>query len=305
MSAAPLVAIDGLDHHYGTGTLRKQILFDVGLAVRPGEIVLLTGPSGSGKTTLLTLIGALRRAQHGSLRVLGQELRDATESLLVRVRRQIGYIFQLHNLVPAFTVEQNVMVGLGGRSFASRSEGRTRVAEMLASVGLEAHARAHPEQLSGGQKQRVAIARALVGRPRIVLADEPTASLDRAGGREVVDRLHDLAKRDGAAVLLVTHDNRILDIADRVVYLEEGRLSGVADTASATRHQLPAAIAKTGRRDERVPQRPRGARPATRWYAWVRLVIRKWYDAQRKRRKARTAGSPNRAASGPRCTSRA
>src|SRR5262249_2020163 len=242
--------IEGLDHHFGAGTLRKQILYEVSLAVQPGEIVILTGPSGSGKTTLLTLIGALRTVQHGTLRVLGVELRGAGAAVLGGARRQIGYMFQLHNLLDALTVRDNVIMGLAGAERLTRREAEVRARDMLRSVGLEEHAWKHPDQLSGGQKQRVAIARALAGRPRIILADEPTASLDRHSGREVVDRIHDLAKKEGTAVLLVTHDNRVLDIADRIVHLEEGRLSGYADAVLASTQQLLGTLAKSGRRDE-------------------------------------------------------
>jgi putative ABC transport system ATP-binding protein len=228
-----------VNHYFGSGTLRKQILHDVSLRVDPGEIVLLTGPSGSGKTTLLTLIGALRSTQEGSVRILGQELRGASEALLVSVRCSIGYIFQLHNLLDALTARENVRMALRGEVGLSARDADARAGAMLEAVGLGDLADRYPERLSGGEKQRVAIARALVGRPRIVLADEPTASLDRQAGRDVVSLIHDLAKRQGAAVLLVTHDNRILDIADRIVHLEEGRLIDFADAVLAnTQHML-------------------------------------------------------------------
>ena len=254
MPPEPLVALDRVSHHFGSGALRKQILFGVSLEVQPGEIVILTGPSGSGKTTLLTLIGALRSAQEGSLKVLGQELRGASERVLVSVRRRIGYIFQLHNLLDALTVSQNVQMSLAAENGLSRREAEARAREMLRSVGLEEHASKHPDQLSTGQKQRVAVARALAGRPRIILADEPTASLDKKSGREVVERLHELAKRDGCAVLLVTHDNRILDIADRLIHLEEGRLSGFADAVLASTQQLLGTLAKSKRVEELTRQ---------------------------------------------------
>ena len=245
MAAEPLVVVDRVSHHFGSGALRKQILYDVSVVVDPGEIVILTGPSGSGKTTLLTLIGALRLAQSGSVRVLGHELRGASEAQLVRVRRQIGYIFQLHNLLDALTARQNVEMALRGGH-----RGAGAAIEMLASVGLSEHVGKFPDQLSGGQKQRVAIARALAGRPRIILADEPTASLDRRSGRDVVDRLHDLARRDGCAVVLVTHDNRILDIADRIIHLEEGRISSFADAVLASSQHLLGTLAKSKRVEE-------------------------------------------------------
>jgi len=254
MTAEPLVAVRGVHHHFGTGALRKKILDDITLDVAPGEIMIVTGPSGSGKTTLLTLIGALRSTQEGSLRVLGHELRDASEAILVTIRRQIGYIFQLHNLLDALTARQNVLLGLQRSTGLGRRAAEARAIEMLESVGLGAYAATPPDRLSGGQKQRVAIARALAGRPRIILADEPTASLDSKSGREVVDRIHDLAKREGCAVVLVTHDNRILDIADRIVHLEEGRLSGFAEAVLASTQHLLGTLAKSNRTEELVSQ---------------------------------------------------
>ncbi|HLY37076.1 MAG TPA: ATP-binding cassette domain-containing protein [Candidatus Binatia bacterium] len=257
MASDALVVVDGVSHHYGSGALRKEVLHEVSLAVEPGEIVILTGPSGSGKTTLLTLIGALRSAQAGSLRVLGHELRDASEADLVRVRRKIGYIFQHHNLLDALTARQNVQMAMQGENGQTPGAIRARADEVLASVGLAEHTAKFPDQLSGGEKQRVAIARALGGRPRIILADEPTASLDRKSGRDVVDRLHALAKSDGCAVVLVTHDNRILDIADRIIHLEDGRLSGFADAVLASTQQLLGTLAKS-KRVEELTQQVRG-----------------------------------------------
>jgi putative ABC transport system ATP-binding protein len=245
-----LIAVDRVSHWFGTGTLRKQILCDVSLEVEAGEIVILTGPSGSGKTTLLTLVGGLRSAQEGSVRVLGEELNGASEAAMVGVRRRIGYIFQLHNLLDALTASENVQMGLSRTLGLSKAEARARACEMLGSVGLADRADHHPDQLSGGQKQRVAIARALAGRPRIILADEPTASLDKQSGREVVDRIHDLAKQEGCAVVLVTHDNRILDIADRIIHLEEGRLSSFAEAVRASAQQLLGTLAKSSRTGE-------------------------------------------------------
>ncbi len=234
-SEAP-IRIQGLCHHYRSGSLRRQVLHDVNAEIEAGEIVILTGPSGSGKTTLLTLIGALRSAQEGSLQVLGEELRGAGGRTLMSVRRQTGYIFQHHNLLESLTALQNVQLGLDA---GSRGERRQRARAMLEAVGLADHVRQLPLQLSGGQRQRVAIARALVRRPRLILADEPTGSLDRDSGREVVTLLDDLARREGVTVLLVTHDNRILDVADRILHLEDGRLQGFgAAVLSSTRHML-------------------------------------------------------------------
>jgi len=243
--AEPLIVAAGVSHYFGSGELRKQILCEVSTSVEAGEIVILTGPSGSGKTTLLTLMGALRAAQEGSLQVLGQELLDAPEAVQVSVRSRIGFIFQLHNLIDALDVTQNVTMGLYGVPNLSKAAARQRAVEMLAQVGLESRAQHYPSQLSGGQKQRVAIARALVAEPRIILADEPTASLDKQSGRDVVERIQMLAKKQGAAVVLVTHDNRILDIADRIVHLEEGRLSGYAEAVRASTQQLLGTLLKS------------------------------------------------------------
>jgi putative ABC transport system ATP-binding protein len=184
----------------------------------------MTGPSGSGKTTLLTLIGGLRSAQSGSLKILGQEMCKASADQLVKARRKIGYIFQAHNLHRSLTALQNVQMGLEVHGNLSSSQMRDRSAKMLELVGLEQRINYYPDDLSGGQKQRVAIARALVSQPQIVLADEPTAAGDSKSGREVVNLMQKLAKEQGCTILLVTHDNRILDIADRIVHMEDGKL---------------------------------------------------------------------------------
>jgi putative ABC transport system ATP-binding protein len=238
-ATAPPIAIRGLNHAYGKGDLRKQILFDVTTQIASGEIVIVTGPSGGGKTTLLTLVGALRAAQDGSLVVLGQELRGARRRALERVRRKIGFIFQSHNLIEALTSLQNVEMALLLDGALGRREARRRATAMLESVGLGHRMHEHPSRLSGGQRQRVAIARALVTEPQIVLADEPTASLDKQSGREVIEIMQHLARARGATILLVTHDSRILDVADRIVHLEDGRLSTFTDAVIAnTRHMM-------------------------------------------------------------------
>lgn len=222
----PAISIQHLNHYFGRGELRKQTLFDIHLNIYPGEIVIMTGPSGSGKTTLLTLIGGLRSVQEGSLQVLGRELCGASADELTLARRNNGYIFQAHNLHRSLTAVQNVQMGLELHRGISRREMRDRAAEMLSRVGLGDRLDYYPDSLSGGQKQRVAIARAIVSHPAIVLADEPTAALDSHSGREVVNLLHELAKEQHCTILLVTHDNRILDVADRIVSMEDGHLVG-------------------------------------------------------------------------------
>ncbi len=224
MAAPAAIALNGLCHWYGTGAMRRQVLDGVNLQVAAGEVVLLTGPSGCGKTTLLTLVGALRQVQEGSVQVLGQQLNGAGRRERQQLRRSIGMIFQGHNLLRCLTAEQNVQMGsdlLPGLSYRVR---RDQAREWLRAVGLGDELNKLPHDLSGGQKQRVAIARALAARPRLLLADEPTAALDSRTGREVVELLRSLAREQGCAVLMVTHDPRILDIADRLVRMEDGRL---------------------------------------------------------------------------------
>jgi putative ABC transport system ATP-binding protein len=218
------VEIRGLGYAYGEGELRRPVLRDIDLTIHPGEIVLLTGPSGSGKTTLLTLVGALRAMQEGSCRVLGQELMEASEAQRVALRRRIGFIFQQHNLLGFLTAQQNVAMAIELDPRTTEAGRLERATAMLAAVGLGDRGASRPDQLSGGQRQRVAVARALAGEPGLILADEPTAALDRQSGGEVVRLLRDLAKRRGVPILLVTHDPRILDLADRIVSMEDGRI---------------------------------------------------------------------------------
>ena len=218
------VDIHALSHWYGKGSTRRQVLQGVDLQISAGEVVLLTGPSGCGKTTLLTLIGALRKVQEGDVEVFGQQLHGAARGQRQRLRRRIGMIFQGHNLLRCLTAEQNVQMGadlLPNLGYRAR---RDQAREWLRSVGLEDELGKLPHDLSGGQKQRVAIARALAAKPQLLLADEPTAALDSGTGREVVELLKRLAREQSCSVLMVTHDPRILDVADRLVRMEDGRL---------------------------------------------------------------------------------
>jgi putative ABC transport system ATP-binding protein len=218
------ISVANLNHYYGQGSLRKQVLFDINLQIQQGEIVIMMGPSGSGKTTLLTLMGSLRSPQDGSLKVLGQELLHADREQMTLVRRKIGYIFQAHNLLNYLTAYQNVEMALELHKVTAK-QANARIQDILTAVGLEQRMHYYPRDLSGGQKQRVAIARALVSQPKIILADEPTAALDKKSGRDVVEIMEKLAREQGCTILLVTHDNRILDLADRIIEMEDGYLT--------------------------------------------------------------------------------
>jgi putative ABC transport system ATP-binding protein len=213
-----------VNYAYGAGDTRTQVLFDNTLEISRGEVVIMTGPSGSGKSTLLTLIGALRRMQQGSLEILNRDLSHSDEGSQVELRKNIGFIFQQHNLFSSLTAIENVRMATALRP-GSVKEMNERCVEMLSKLGLGERIGHLPAELSGGQKQRVAIARALVNRPSLVLADEPTASLDAESGKTVLELLRSMA--DGpeqTTVLLVTHDQRVIDHADRIVNMVGGRI---------------------------------------------------------------------------------
>lgn len=223
---APLapVVISGLNHWFGEAESRRQALFNIDLTLEPGELTILLGASGSGKTTLLTLMGCLRDVQMGSLQLLGEELNGAPETVLTACRRQLGFIFQAHNLHDSLTAIQNVRMGMELHGPEAMSNWRADAAHLLGLLGLGDRLDYLPQHLSGGQKQRVAIARALVGNPEIIFADEPTAALDRVSGFDVVNILKRLGQTRGTTTLMVTHDNRILEMADRILTMEDGRL---------------------------------------------------------------------------------
>lgn len=226
MNEQPLsdvIIANGLTHSYGEGELKNEILHQLDFKVLAKEVTLLVGPSGSGKSTLLTLIGALRSVETGSLHVLGRQLYGASENELMAIRRRIGFIFQSHNLVASLTVLQNVQLLLQLAEPDPKLR-QDRAKAMLDAVGLSERLHHFPDELSGGQRQRVAIARALAPEPDLVLADEPTASLDSKSGQDVVELLGDLCRRRSSAVLLVTHDLRLLKDADRIWGIEDGRI---------------------------------------------------------------------------------
>ena len=223
------IEIAGLNHFFGDGEAKKQALFDVNLKIKRGSLTVLMGPSGSGKTTVLTLIGCLREVQDGSVMLLDQQLNGASSALQIALRRRLGFIFQAHNLHGSLTAVQNVLMGLQVHGAGDPDAQMSAACHVLTLLGLGDRLHYVPANLSGGQKQRVAVARALVGNPDIVFADEPTAALDRESGMTVVKMLKKLGQARGTTTVMVTHDNRILEMADRIITLEDGRI--VKDTA--------------------------------------------------------------------------
>lgn len=222
------IDVRGLNHWFGTGEARKQAIFDVDLKVVRGSLTVLMGPSGSGKTTVLTLMGCLRDVQEGSITLLGHELMGAGNALNEALRRRLGFIFQAHNLHGSLTAMQNVQMGVQVHQLNDPQVEQQAARHALSLVGLADRMDYLPGNLSGGQKQRVAVARALVGNPDIVFADEPTAALDKESGLNVVAMLKRLGEQRGTTTVMVTHDNRILELADRIITLEDGRI--VSDT---------------------------------------------------------------------------
>jgi putative ABC transport system ATP-binding protein len=217
------VRVEHVKHHYGEGVSRNQVLFDNCLELDAGQFVIMTGPSGSGKTTLLSLIGALRSVQEGTIQILDRDLTGLARQELVDVRRNLGFIFQAHNLFDSLSAYENVKMALQLGDCPS-GEMRRRGVAMLERLGLGHRVDYKPRSLSGGQRQRVAVARALVNRPKLVLADEPTASLDKESSATVVNLLKELTVNEGCTVMMVTHDNRILELADRIVNMVDGRI---------------------------------------------------------------------------------
>ncbi len=221
----PAIAVTQLTKKYDEGTNGTLALRGIDLDVHAGELLMLVGPSGSGKTTLLSLMGCILTATSGSIRIAGREVVGLNEKQLPAIRLQhIGFVFQGFNLFPTLTAGENVelMLDLKG---VSAAKAKTRAHALLEQVGLGQKYESFPSDLSGGQKQRVAIARALAGDPGIILADEPTAALDSHTGRTVMEMMSDLAHKRGRAVVIVTHDSRVLSFADRIVKIEDGAIA--------------------------------------------------------------------------------
>ncbi len=225
----------GLSRHFGVGPARVVAVDEVSLAVRGGELVMITGPSGSGKTTLVSMLGCLLTPSAGEVRVLGEPVSFSGRAGLARLRaHRIGFVFQAFNLLAPLNVIDNVLLpaALAGQDMKAA---RLRAYDLLGRLGLEARVRAYPRTLSGGEQQRVAIARALINEPPIVIADEPTGNLDSHRGQEVMMILHDVARDHGCAVVIVTHDPRVEEVADRILWIEDGRLHDRRSEAHAWR----------------------------------------------------------------------
>jgi putative ABC transport system ATP-binding protein len=222
------IELRGVTKTYGSGATAYQALRGVDMSARPGEFIMLSGPSGSGKTTLLSIIGCVLRPSSGEVRLFDRDVSKAKESTLPALRlAYVGFVFQGHNLIASSTACDNVALPLELRG-RSRRQARCQAADLLARVGLGHRLHNKPRELSGGECQRVAIARALVGSPPLVLADEPTAALDATNGRKITELLRTLAKEHGHTVIVVTHDNRIFDLADRIVRIEDGLIQSEA-----------------------------------------------------------------------------
>lgn len=220
-----IIRLDGITKHFGPPDNRTYAVRDVSLSVRRGEVLLLMGPSGSGKTTLLSIMGCILKPSEGSIAINGKDIGGHGNKDLGRLRLEnLGFVFQEYNLFPTLNAVNNVQVALNLRGMSKRDSARIATLA-LEKVGLSDKAEAMPETLSGGQKQRLAIARSLAGQPKVILADEPTAALDSENGRMVVQLMASLAREEDRAVVIVTHDPRVLEFADRVVTIEDGRLS--------------------------------------------------------------------------------
>ena len=226
----PIMQVENVTRRFGSGTTEVIAVHDVSLQIVPGEVVLIMGPSGSGKTTLLSMLGGLLKPSDGRIRIGADELTQLDERRLPDVRlRHIGFIFQDFNLLSALSCLDNVAL-VGQLNGLSRRDSRQQAQALLEQLGLGHRLSFLPEKLSGGEKQRVAIARALINKPDIILADEPTANLDSHHGHETMRLLRRIAKEEKRSVIIVSHDERIKNIADRVLWLEDGEFKDIVET---------------------------------------------------------------------------
>ena len=239
---APLIEADNVVKQLGIGAGRVEALRGVSLALRGGELTLLMGPSGSGKTTLLSILGCMLSPTSGTVRVLGKTTSGASAEQLAELRRRhVGFVFQSYHLFPTLTAEENIRIALDVCGERASVQG-DKAKAALAAVGLAHKAASFPRELSSGEQQRVAIARAIAGNASAILADEPTAALDSNNGRAIMALLSQIAKDPSRSVLVVTHDPRIVQFADRIVHLEDGR---ILEQEGSNRERT---VAKIGRR---------------------------------------------------------
>lgn len=228
ISPPPAIEVAGLGKTYGSGATAFTALRDINMRVEPGEFIMLEGPSGSGKTTLLSILGCVLSPTVGAVKLFGEDVSGRRDSELPQLRLSyIGFVFQGHNLVASLSACENIMLVLQLRGW-SIADARQEAKRLLEQVGLPGKAESKPSDLSGGQRQRVAVARALAGGPPLILADEPTAALDADNGLKVTEMLRQLAREQGRTVLIVTHDNRIFHLADRILHIEDGRMREAA-----------------------------------------------------------------------------
>lgn len=218
------VVAKGVTYAYQAAGWRTDILRDVEFQIKQGEFVSLVGPSGCGKTTLMTLVGGLKSLQAGSLKVLGHELHGCSERTLMTIRSKIGVIFQAHHLMEFLTASQNVQIAMEAHPNLPFRDRIRRSHELLSLVGLQGKENFFPSKLSGGQKQRVACARAIACEPQLILADEPTASLDRQTGQDLIMAMKKIAHDRNISMLMATHDSRVMDLADRLIHIDDGRI---------------------------------------------------------------------------------
>ncbi|HEV2073761.1 MAG TPA: ABC transporter ATP-binding protein [Thermomicrobiales bacterium] len=248
-----VLALNDISKQFGSGEARVDALMHITMRVDPGELVALIGPSGSGKSTLLSIAGALLTATSGQLLLDGEDIASMSPAQRTRIRlERIGFIFQGSNLVSYLTGREQLMFMAKLIKLPS-SEANERVGRLLDALGMTKRAGNYPEEMSGGERQRIAIARALMNDPRIILADEPTASLDSARGRQVVEMLADEVHASDRAGILVTHDERLIDLCDRVIRIEDGEITTDAPASSAAadgkhEQESPALLGKILRR---------------------------------------------------------
>lgn len=218
------IKLTDIQKSFGVGSIRTQVLFDINQDFKTGELTMIVGPSGCGKTTMISIIGGILEPDSGSIEVFGDRIDQMSDNTKTEFRKNnIGFIFQQHNLIPTLTIKENISIPMLINKLPA-VEVENRVMNLLKIVNLETHADYFPRNLSGGQQQRVAIARSLVMNPRLVICDEPTASLDGQTGRNIVGMLKDIALQEDKAVIVVTHDSRIFKYSDRMIKLEDGRI---------------------------------------------------------------------------------